>query len=213
MTKALEAIHEITERKERVHSILRRYEGEALWDTMKAKDVDPEILEHIQIELAHGKELRTIRRELGIASQTSKQWIKISAALKAGWRVDSAGLFITMLGRQEKLASKMYKLVDEFLDTDSKAIEELKKTDKKGVPLLDAYIKYMTPMIDALGRNQKTTVEIGKALGVFQESNEAGKSQGTTIVIQNNVPLPTPQQILDAKRKTIEVAGVVKPKT
>jgi hypothetical protein len=193
---------EIGDRRAEVHAILRRYEGDALWDTIKARDVDPQIIEHIQFELEHGKDLAQIRRELKLGSATSKAWQKISAALKAGYRVDSTGLFVRMLGRQEKLASKLYKMLDIYLDEDT---EKLKKEDDEGVRLLDSYSKAITPMIDAMNRLHQSTVKIGKDLGVFTDGADGKGGSAPQIIIQNNVPMPSPQQILDAKVKKPDV--------
>lgn len=204
--KRLSNCKEIGERREAVHSILRRYEDEALWDTVKARDVDPQILEHVQFELETGKSFNEIRRELGIRSGSSKAWQKIMAGIKAGWRVDSAGFVVRMVGRQEKIAGKLFRLIDTFLDQDA---EKLKDLDEDGVPLLESYSKAITPMIDSLNRLHQGSAKIGKDLGVFVDAPDQKGGAPTQIIIQNNVPLPTPQQIIDAKVKKPDV--VVKP--
>lgn len=202
MANSLENLKEIGERRAAVHSILTRYKDDALWDTVKARDVDPEILEYIQFELEHGKDLNQIRRELKLGSATSKPWQKIMAGIKAGWRVDSGGLFVRMLGRQEKLAGKLFKLIDKGLEVD---LEDLQGSDTKGILILDTYAKSITPMIDALNRLHQGTVKIGKDLGVFAESGDGKGATAPQIIIQNNVPMPTAQQILDAKVKKPDV--------
>lgn len=192
---------EIGDRRAEVHSILTRYKDEALWDTIKARDVDPAILEHIQFELEHGKDLSQIRRELKLGSASSKAWQKVMAGIKAGWRVDSSGLFVRMLGRQEKLAGKLFKLIDKGLEVD---LEDLQGEDVKGIKVLDTYAKSITPMIDALNRLHQGTVKIGKDLGVFVDAGDGKTSgSGTQIIIQNNVPIPTPQTIVANKVKDV----------
>ena len=186
----------LAERKESVRLILHRYEGDALWDSIKAKDVDPQILEHIQAEVEMGIPMSKIRADLGIKSPTAKSWVKISAALKAGWRIDTAGLFVRMMGRQENMAAKIYKILDQVLDCD---VESLKIRDKKGVSRLNYFAKDVTGMIDALGRLHQGTVKIGQDLGVFQDAGEkGGGGSSPTIIINNNVPLPP---VVYAKKK------------
>ena len=197
MANTQKVMQEIAARREAVHSILRKAVETKEFDSMKAKDVPQEILDHVSWCLEMGLRPNEIRKELGIRSQTSKEWQKISAAMKMGMRVDGTAFFLRLFGRNERMSDKMYKILDEVLDQD---IEKLKETDKKGVPLMDTYFKYATSMVDAMNRLQQSTVKIGADLGVFAEAGGEKGSGGTTIIIKNNVQLPTPKEILEAKK-------------
>ncbi len=194
---------EISERREVVASIINKMNEEGLWDSLKARDVPDEIITHVMAEIDLGKDPREIRRELGIKTQTSPEWQKISAAIKQGYRVNATTYFHRLIGRNEKISSKLYKLIDYWLDQDQEKLKELDENDKVH---LESYVKSITPMIDAMNRLQQGTVKLGKDLGVFADpsSEHKGGSGGQTIVVKTNIMLPPAEELVKAKKKTVE---------
>lgn len=199
MTTLLDHAKELAERKAVVAQYISKNNEEGLWDSFHAKDVQPEILEEVQYLITLGHTPAEVRRALNLGSSTGQAWRKISAALKMGYRVDTGAWFARIMGRNEKIGDKLYKILDKVLDED---VEKLMEPDEKGVPLLALYSKHATQMIDAMNRLQQGTVTIGKGIGIFQDSQQAAAgSSGVTIVVQNNVPLPTPEEYLRSKLK------------
>lgn len=202
---------EIGARKESVSMICNKLSEEGAWDSMKARDVPQEIVQHVLSQIDIGKDPREIRKELGIHSQTSKEWQKIAAAIKIGYRVNAPTYFHRLIGRNEKIADKLYKVIDKVLDTDVDYLMD--NETKEGERFLKIFAKDVTPMIDAMNRLQQGTVKIGKDLGVFADTGGESKgSGGVTMVIKTNVILPSPQELVKQKKQKIIEAEVVESK-
>jgi hypothetical protein len=206
--KTTESNQIIGSRKEAVSLLINKISEEGLWDSMKAKDVPEEVVKHVITELDLGKDPSQVRREMGIKSQTSKEWQKISAAIKMGYRVNSTTYFHRMFSRNENVQAKLYALVDKFLEQDIDALKELDDDDK---PWLRTYAKEITPMIDALNRLQQGVVKVGKDLGVFTDPASENKGGGgVTIVVKSNIMLPTPEDVIKERAKIVEAQVVGK---
>lgn len=198
---------EIASRRESVSLMLNKMSEEGLWDSLKAKDVPDDIIQHVLAELELGKSPQMVRREMGIGSQTSKEWQKISAAIKLGYRVNTPTFFHKIFTRTERIGDKIDGFLNDFLDQDR---ERLKELDKDGIPLLDSYVKCLTPMVDSYNRLLQGQVKIGRDLGVFTDPNTEGKGTtgGVTIIVKSNIQLPSTQEMAKKKIDTVEVEVV-----
>jgi hypothetical protein len=194
-------------RKEVVSLIINKMNEDGIWDSMKAKDVPEEIVEHVVAEIDLGKSPSQIRKEMGIRSQTGKEWQKISAAIKQGYRVNSTTYFHRLFGRNEKISEKLEKILNKVLDDDVEILKNLKTED--GTTFLKIFTKEVTPMIDALNRLQQGTVKLGVDLGVFNPPGGGeGKSSGVTFIIKSNILLPSAKEIVKQKIETVEAEVV-----
>ncbi len=206
MASRTEHCRDIGKRRETVAMIVNKMSEQGMWDSLKAKDVPEDIVHHVLSEIELGKDPRDIRKELGIKTQTSKEWQKISAAIKMGYRVSAPTFFHRLIGRNEKLSEKLYKILDEVLDTD---VEYLKNNEtEKGERFLKIFSKDVTPMIDAMNRLQQGTVKLGKDLGVFADPQAEQKGGGgVTIVVKSNIAMPSAEELVKKKleeKKIIE---------
>jgi hypothetical protein len=200
MATRTENCKEIAQRREVVAQIINKHNEEGLWDTMKAKDVPEEVVQYVMSQIDLGVDPSQVRRELGIKSQTSKDWQKISAAIKMGYRVNATTYFHRLMGRNERIATGLYKILDHVLEQD---VETLKETDNEGKPWLKTYSKDITQMVDALNRLQQGTVKLGKDLGVFADNSDGKSNTGTTIIVQSNIVIPKGKPV-GSREKVIE---------
>lgn len=204
---------ELGRRREVIALIVNKLSEEGAWDSMRAKDVPDEIINYVLTQIEMGYDPREVRKSLGIKSQTSKEWQKIASAIKMGYRVNTSAYFHRLLGRNEKISEKLYRILNEVLDDD--VAELKKKTTKKGETFLSLFVGEVTPMIDAMNRLQLSTVKLGRDLGVFTNPDaQQGGGGGTTIVVKSNILIPSPEKMIRDKIKeenTIE-AEVVKSK-
>lgn len=191
MNSVTEHCQELGERRELMAMMINKLSEEGAWDSFKAKDIPEEIVQHVLSELDLGKSPNQVRREMGIKSQTSKEWQKISSAIKMGYRVNAPTYFHRLVSRQEKMAEKLATIIEKVLDQD---VQILKDTvNKEGVPLLRTYSKEITNMIDAYNRLTQGIIKNGKDLGVFAETGNEGKGGGTTIIVKSNITLKAPE--------------------
>lgn len=208
MSKMTAHTRAIGARREVIATMINKLSEDGLWDSMKAKDVPDEIIKHVLTELDLGKDPTTVRREMGIKSQTCKEWQKISAAIKMGYRVNSTTYFHRLFSRSERMQEKLFAIIDKVLVQD---VEVLKKLDGDDKPWMRTFAKEITPMIDAHNRLQQGIVKVGKDLGVFTDAAHDHKSQGTTIIVNSNITLKSPDQVVsDRAAKVIEAEIVGK---
>ena len=190
--------------KETLGMLVSKMSEEGMWDSLKAKDVPDEIVKHVLTEIELGKEPAEIRRELGIRSQTGKEWQKIAAAIKAGHRVNTTFYFHRLLTRQERMAGKLETVINFVLDQD---IEEIQNTrDENDKSIFKGWVKDISGMVDSYNRLTQGIIKNGKDLGVFAESGGDSKG-GTTIIVKSNITLKAPEK---SEPKTVEAHVVGK---
>jgi hypothetical protein len=205
MTKSTEHCRELASMRETVSLLVNKMSEEGMWDSLKAKDVPEEIISHVLTELELGKDPGTVRREMGIKSQTSKEWQKIAAAIKGGHRVNTPMYFHRLMTRQERMAGKLEKVINFVLDQDVEQIQDT--TDSKGEPIFRGWVKDISGMVDSYNRLTQGIIKNGKDLGVFADGGGDGKGSGTTIIVKSNITLKAPEK---KEPKTVEAQVVSK---
>lgn len=193
---ATENCREIAERREVMSLLINKMSEAGAWDSMKAKDVPDEIVQHVLSELSLGKSPVEVRREMGIKSQTSKEWAKISAAIKMGYRVNATTYFHHLISRQERMAGKLEKVINHVLDQDVDTLQETE--DAKGNSIFSYWAKDIAGLIDSYNRLTQGIIKNGKDLGVFADpGSEGAKGTGPTIIVKSHItlgpkePIPT----------------------
>lgn len=214
MGRSRQSLQKESSTQEVVALMCNKLSEEGMWDSLKARDIPDDIIKFVLSEIDTGKDPREIRKSLGIHSQTSKEWQKISAAIKLGYRVNAPTYFHRLLGRNEKIVNKLYAVIDKVLDTDVDYL--MNNSTEKGQSFLNIFAKDVTPMVDAMNRLQQGTVKIGRDLGVFSdpqaESKGAGGQGGVTIVVKSHVIMKSPEEIVREKRQKIIEAEIVESK-
>lgn len=205
MTKLTEHCQAIASQKEIVSLLVNKMSEEGMWDSLKAKDVPEEIVAHVLSELELGKDPAAVRREMGIRSQTGKEWQKIAAAIKAGHRVNTTFYFHRLMTRQERMATKLETVINFVLDQDVEEIQETK--DAEGKSIFKGWVKDISGMVDSYNRLTQGIIKNGKDLGVFAEPSGDGKGGGVTINIKSNILLKAPEK---KEPKTVEAHVVSK---
>lgn len=157
-----------------------------MWDSIKARNVPPEITNSVMEDLDSGLDAGYVRRKLGIKTSTDPRWKKILASVRQGTRIDSIGMFRRILTRNEIIASKIF--------------ENLVGKDGEGKIILS---KESAMNIDAFNRLQASSVKIGKDLGVYADPNEARGGGGVTINVITHVPMPSEKEIEAHQKQTI----------
>jgi hypothetical protein len=197
LTVSTKHIRDLADAREQAHAIVKRYNNEALWDSIQARDIPPEVLEYVIEAIKNGFELSQVRRQLGIISTVDKAWKKILAGIRQGVRIDSTGMYLRWHWQNENLARKMQDLLELELENMQKAARgELEKPDGTKVAY-SGFTKELTMAVDALNRLRQGTVKLGKELGVFEQPGQSGGggSGGVTIIVKSNVPMPSMEQI------------------
>lgn len=198
-----EACQQKADERSAMALVINKMSEEGAWDSMRARDVPEEIVNHVMAEIDTGTPMSEIRKGLGIRSSSAKEWGKIVAALKMGYRINAPTFFHRLYTRQERMATKLEKVIDVILDDD---VEALKEVDPDtGVSKLRTWSKDITGLIDSYNRLTQGIIKNGKELGVFAETGGEGKGSGTTIIVKSNITLKAPEK---PQPKTVEVSRV-----
>lgn len=183
-----EAIQNLSDLREVVHQIVKRYDDEAVWDSIQSRDLPAEMLDYVTERLRQGFSYDQIRRSIGIRRTTDKSWKKIMAALKQGFRIDGPAFLV-------QKAWEVQSMSDKLRDQIMKAFEDgVEVATKEGVVNLKGPSKELSMAVDAYNRLQQGFVKLGKDLGAFVEQEQKGNG-GVTIVVQQNVPLPSMKDV------------------
>lgn len=181
---------EIYERRHQLAQLVKRYDKEAVWDAVQARDLNPELVEYVCDRLNKGSPPDVIRRQLGILRATDKSWRKIMSAIKQGFRID--GTAHLMLISQE-YRSMSEKLKDQIMSAFEHGIEV---PTKEGTVTVKGPSKELSMTIDAYNRLNQGFIKNAKDLGAYVEQDQkSGGNSGVTIVVQTNVPLPSAKDV------------------
>lgn len=188
---------ELAVRRSEVNKIVTQLEENKAWDSMQAKDVPSEITEHVIGELERGSRPSVIRQALGISRQTDKKWQKILASIRQGTRVDSVAMFRRWMHRNENLSTTLFEML-QYAAENAKAIgpeDEVTQEGREKIIRPTGNIgKDFATIVDSVNKLQMSTVKMGKDLGVFTDGTQ-GSGSGTTIVIENKIPIPSQHEI------------------
>lgn len=161
--------------------------AEGAWEKILSKDVPGEVTAFVLEASKEGRSIDQIRNALGIKTSTDARWRKIMTAIRSGKRVDAVAVFHKWMERNERVGDKLSLLLDEMLE------------NEKPVN------KFLLMALSTLSTLQRNTVSIGKDLGVFVDPQEKSSGgQGTTIIVQTNVPSPDPKVIEIHNEKRIQ---------
>lgn len=83
-----EAVQSVAKTRAVLGEMVKRMTDEAVWDSIKSRDVPPELTDFVSARLESGSDPYDIRKELGISSVQAKSWVKIMSSIKAGVRID-----------------------------------------------------------------------------------------------------------------------------
>lgn len=208
-------------RAEEVRAIVYKLTEDSAWDHIQARDLDPKIIDFVAQRLSDGALPGDITKELGLSLQggkNSRQWKKIAAYFRQGFRADAEAYLFQQ-------THKYYKMIE-------KAREVLEDAFENGVPIVVTnpeappeilYVKGATKELGSFLESYSKAImlppKLWKEFGAIGEKpGVVPGNQGLTIVVENNIPMPSVDQIkahqaeMRARATAIEVKAMpVKP--
>lgn len=189
---------------ELARQVITRLDETQTWDQIKSRDVDPAVMDYVKKELTHGVPPHTVAKALGFKHGVNdRRWSKIQAGIRLGFRVDAEAY--------------LYLQSKRFFTTIEKARQVLEDAFENGVPVIVTSVvrgstitevirvkgatKELASFIKTYSEAIKMPVDLWKAYGAIGDKKEG--NQGVTIVVQNNIPMPTEKEILDNQARTI----------
>jgi len=193
---------EYNEAREQCMGIIQRHEDGDLWDKIQLNQVPDEVLQFVTSQLEKGFTPTQIRRALGFKNRLNKGWVLIMRALRGSARADGILLLRRWMTRNEMLANRLEKYMGKaMLDDKGKLKNNLGEIGKE-----------VAAVVREINNLQLGITRAGKELGVFEEAQQAQGTGGTTIVVNNNIPVPTEKEINQHNAKRIAKGDAIEAK-
>lgn len=180
--------------REEVKAVIQEMNATAAWDHIQAREVDPKILDFVAERLHAGVPPGEITRELGLShygGKNSKQWKKIAAYFRQGFRADAEAY--------------LFQQSHKFFKTIELAKDVLEDAFENGTPQMDAdgnvhYVKGATKelgsFLESYSKAIMLPLKLWKEFGAIGEKKDAGAGNGgVTIIVKTNVPRPTQEEV------------------
>lgn len=213
-TKGLERA-EKAERSNEVRAIIAQMSDAGAWDHIQSRDLDPRIVDFVAEKLVAGLGPAEIVRMIGIRSTVSKEWKKIQAHFRMGFRADAEAYLMQQTHKFYKVIEKARLILDDAIENGVPVVVQHKDSTGQSLEPQILRVKGATPELGSfLASYSKAIalpVKLWKEFGAIGERPDMKNHNGVTIVVQNHIPLPTAdairehQEELQAKMKAIEV--------
>lgn len=196
--------------------VIHRMDQDAAWDQIQAKDVDPKVMDYVREELSRGVEAGNIAKALGFWHGTAdRRWKKIQACIRMGFRADAEAYLYMQSRKLFQVAEKAREVLDDAFEEGVPVVVEIKvkgSTVGHEVMHVKGATKELAGFLKAYTEAIATPVRLWKEYGAIGEKKDAGSTQ-PTIIVQNNIPMPSAEAILkhtqemEAKAKAIETTA------
>lgn len=179
----------------RARRMVLTLEADRLWDQMSAKDVPQEIVGYVSEMIRDKKTPEEIRSALGIASANDAAWKKIVSAFSAGHRINAPVLVSQMLERHLWMSKQLEDQIIEALENGVEVVvgnpkDGYERIKKKGPDVS------LTATVTAWSKLQESFIKMATQAGLMRDPLAAKSGpQGTTIVVQSNIRMPTADEI------------------
>lgn len=198
----LEANEKISIRASEVRAVIASHDASKAWDTLQSKDLDSRITDFISVKLHEGYSPPEICRMLGLPNTGCKQWKKIQAWLRAGFRADAEVYLFQQTHKFYKAIDKARELWEDAVENGTPHVVEKVNGDIV-VHKVKGATKELCQLLDAYGRAIEQPVKLWKTYGAIGERKDVAPG-GTTIFVQNNIQFPSPDEIRKHKEAMIE---------
>lgn len=202
----------------RMRDVISRMDQNLVWDSIQAKDLDPELMDYIAKELIRGMTPGEVARNIGIKGGVhSKQWKKILAYFRMGFRADAEIYLYKETNKFYKILEKAKIILEDAIENGVPHVLFTPPTDGHTgyheVVRIKGATKDLSSFIMAYSKALELPVRLWKDYGAIGEKRDT--AQSVTILVQNNIPMPSMEDIkkhreeLKNKVKEIEVSSQV----
>ena len=191
--KAAEGREAYSKRADEVRDVICRMREDQLWDSVKAADLDPKIIDYVMDRLKEGMAPHQLAKSLGLSGLNSKEWKKIQAYFRQGFRADAEAYLWQQTHKYYKVIDKAKAVLeDAFLEGTPHVV--VPKDGEAYTIRVKGATKELAGFIDAYSRAIEQPVRLWKAFGAIGEKKDLGPG-GVTILVQNNIPMPSIEDI------------------
>lgn len=204
-------------RCDEVKEVITRMNEDQLWDSTNARDLDPRLIDHVCEQIESGVSPGEIARNLNLpGGKNSRQWKKIAAYFRQGFRADAEAYLMQQTHKHYKNLDRLREVFEDALENGVPIVIPATKETSTEVIRVKGATKELAGFAKAYGEAVSLPVKLWKDFGAIGEKKDVGMG-GTTIVVQNNIPMPSVEEIMahqdemEARAKAIEVKSGSKP--
>lgn len=201
-----------TERLNEAKVVVSRLDADAAWDSIQSRDLPKELVDYVADRLQETEPHR-ICQELGITGgKNSKQWKKLAAYFRAGFRYDAEGYLFQQTQKFYSVIQRAREILDDAFENGTPQIIVNQKTGDYEEIRVKGATKELTSFLHAYGEAISTPIRLWKDFGAIGEKSDIS-TKGVTIFVQNNIPMPTQEEIkahqeeMQKKMQAIETTG------
>lgn len=205
--RGAEAYHQ---RKNEVREVVERYTADEAWDNLQARDLDPKLTTVVEEMLQKGFSPGEICNQLRMKGGTQgKAWKKLQAYFRQGFRADAEVYLMRATHKYYKVMDKALEVLEDAFENGTPVLTEIK--GEKGATLGHDVIRVkgatreLASFLKAYSDSVRLPVQLWRDFGAIGEKKDVGPG-GVTIVVQNNIPMPTSEEI-EAHQKTLIIRG------
>lgn len=193
-------------RCEDVRKTLTRLDENLAWDSIQARDLPPDLIAFVESELVKGVTPGQLCKVLGLnrhGGKNSRQWRKIQAYIRQGFRADAEGYLFRMTHDFFETMQKAKTVLDDAFENGVPIVEQTKVHDRDGGFKVETQVHYVKgatkelgSFLESYGKAVMLPMKMWREYGAIGEQQSKGSSPGgITIVVKTNVPTPTQAQV------------------
>lgn len=187
-------------RVEEARAVMARMEEDRVWDTVQARDLDPTLIEYVAQKIERGWEPKEIAKSLGMTGVGSREWKKIQAYFRQGFRADAEAYLYRQTLRFYKTIDDVKEILEDAIQNGTPHVLVNPKDGSHEIIRVKGATKELGSFLESYSKSIALPVKLWKEYGAIGEKKE-GTGQGITIVVENSIPMPSMKEIEDHKKE------------
>lgn len=192
---------ERTLRLEEIKAVVTKLDADMAWDHLQARDLPPELIDWVAQALKDGHTPAEVTKSLGLkAGKNSKQWKKIQAYFRQGFRADAEAYLMRQTEGYFKIIEKAKAVLEDAFENGTPHV-----LDTGEVIHVRGATKELGSFLESYSKSIQLPVKLWKEFGAIGEKKDPN-SGGLTIIVKSSVPRRSQEEV-DAYRKKYIEAG------
>lgn len=215
-TKGME-LTAYSERATEVREVLQKMTEEQIWDTVQARDIDPIIIRYVEDQIQDGYSAGEICNLLSLpGGKAGRQWKKIAAHFRQGERANAEVYLYQQTHKLYKTIQKARDILEDAFENGTP--EVVNHPSSKYHPASTEVVrvkgatKELATFLKAYSDAIALPVKLWKDYGAIGEEKHKSVA-GVTIVVQNNIPFPSADEIKKHQEEIVSKATHVTNET
>lgn len=203
---------EYSARAKEVREVVHRLNENQAWDVLQARELPPELIAYVSQKLAGGWTPGEICKDLGLnihGGKNSKQWRKIQAYFRQGFRADAEAYLFQQTHKFYKVIERAKEILEDAFDNGTPHVDP----ETGAVTYVRGATKELGAFLKAYSESIILPVKLWKDFGAIGENPTklpgGGSPGGVTIVVKTHVPTRSQADIDAYRERMAKMAPVI----